>query len=260
MRKDNKVIIVLLVLLFIFFIVMFALFGINNIKQDSYSSTIIIGDSTVWKYNNKKWLNIRLSSSLEELSWKTYSIYSANEKLGDYQLWYSDNKWYAFDKDKNAVNLPDKFIAYDSNFKINMLNFEKKQVEDYTYVYKVLEENSIPVDSTYSSIYKTSIDFDKDGIEEDFYIATNALSFDSADKTFGFAFMVKNNEIYQIYYDVDSNNYYDGCKPYYNTFLDVNNDGVYEFILTCGKYSKQEQIDMLYQWIDGKFKIAISNQ
>lgn len=260
MRKDNKVIIALLVLLTIFFIVMFALFGINNIKQENYSTTIIIGDSTVWKYNNKKWLNIRLDSSLEELSWKEYDIYSNNEKLGNYQLWHNEGKWYAFDKEKNAINLPDKFIAYDTNFKLNIINFNKNQVDDYTYIYKVLEDNNIPTNSNYSSIYKTNIDFDNDGTEEVFYIATNALSFDNTDKIFGFAFMVKNSEIYPIYTDIDSNNYYDGCKPYYNTFLDVNNDGVYEFILTCGKYSKQGQIDMLYQWVDNKFKIVISNQ
>ena len=260
MKKENKIIIIIIVLLVIFFIVMFGLFGINNIKQENYTSTIIIGDSTVWKYRNKKWLNIRLDSSLEELNWKQYSIYTSNQKFGDYNLWHNEGKWYAFDKDNNAINLPDKFLAFDTNFNLSILQFQKDRVSDYSYIYKVLENNNLPTNSDFSSVYKSSIDFDNDGIIEDFYIMTNALSFDNVDKTFGIAFMVKNNNIYSIYTDIDTNNYYDGCKPYYNTFLDVNNDGIYEFVLSCGKYSKQEQIDMLYQYIDGNFKIVISNQ
>ena len=259
MRKDNKVIIVLLVLLVIFFIAMFALFGINNIKQETYTSTIIVGDSAVWKYQNKKWTNLKLDTSLKELSWKNYTIYSDDEEIGNYELWH-DDKWYAFDKQKNAIDLPDKFIAYDTNFKLKLLNVNKDDVKDYTYVYKVLEDNLIPTNSNFTSLYKSTLDFDNDGLEEDFYIVSNAFAFDNSDKTFCLAFMVKNNEIYPIYTDIDNNYYYKGCKPYYNTFLDVNNDGLYEFILSCGKYSKKEQIDMLYQYIDNQFKIVISNQ
>ena len=32
---------------------MFLVFGVENIKQGAYDSTIIVGDNTVWTYSNK---------------------------------------------------------------------------------------------------------------------------------------------------------------------------------------------------------------
>ena len=38
-----------------------------------------------------------------------------------------------------------------------------------------------------------------------------------------------------------------------------NNDDIYEFILSCGKYSIEEEVNMLYQLDNDNFKILISN-
>ena len=51
-----------------------------------------------------------------------------------------------------------------------------------------------------------------------------------------------------------------GCRPYFNYFLDLTNDGIDEIILSCGQYSTKGTIDMLYKFVDDEFKIQISNQ
>ena len=261
MKSNNKVYIVLLVILFVFFIVMFLLFGVENIKQESYSSTIIVGNSSVFQYKKEKWMNLRMKSSLDELSWNTFKVYQDKQEFGEYELWYSDNKWYAFDHDRNAVNIEDSLFAYDGNYDLKVTYPEEKQVSNLEYVYQVLMENNIPTSEEFTSIYKLDFDIDNDTVEEEFYIATNTFMVGyTPEKIFSFAFMVKNNNIYPIYQDIRENQYYDSCKPYYNVFLDVNNDDKYEFILSCGKYSNQVQMDILYQFVENEFKILISNQ
>lgn len=259
---SKKVYIILFIVLFIFFIVMFSLFGVDNIKQEQYSSTIIVGDSSVWKYDNKRWLNIRTRTSLDELSWQKYHIFVNNEEIGEYNLWYNSDRWYAFDDQKNAIQVDNTLIAYKANYDIKIKSFEIVDVENDNYVNQVLQKHNIGLSSIPTSKYKIKFDFDNDQIEEDFYIISNAFSTDTEpEKTYSIAFYVKDDNIYYLYENVESSyGSYDGCKPYYNAFLDVNNDNIYELILSCGKYSSEKQIDMLYQYIENGFKIVISNQ
>ena len=64
---------------------MFLVFGVENIKQGAYDSTIIVGDNTVWTYSNKKWVNVSSRSSIDKLNWKTYKVYSnKNSGLAKY--------------------------------------------------------------------------------------------------------------------------------------------------------------------------------
>ena len=129
------------------------------------------------------------------------------------------------------------------------------------YINEVLKENNLSTSSKFTSIYKVNFDFDKDNQEEEFYIITNAFPFDfDPDKIFSIAFMVKSDIIYPIYTDISLNKGLNGCKPYYNTFLDVDNDNTYELILSCGKYSTTGRTDMLYKFKENNFKILISNQ
>ena len=102
MRK-TKTYIKLFIILLVFFIVMFLIFGINNIKQSNYQTTLLIGNNTIWNYNKNKWINISTRDSIEKLNWKEYNIYLDNKEFGKYFLWH-DDKWYAFDKNNNAVN------------------------------------------------------------------------------------------------------------------------------------------------------------
>lgn len=257
---SKKTYIILIIILALFGLVMFLLFGVKNIQQENLESVLIVGDNTTWTYSDQKWGFLRYNSSMEKFNWKKFHVIEDSEEKGIYYLWH-DDKWYVFDEDKNAVNITGKFLAYDGNFQMKVLPFEEENVDDLTYVYSVLQDNGLSTSSKFTSIYKVSLDFDGDSNNEDFYIISNVFPLDfESDTSFGIAFMVKNNTVYYLYNDISSNRGLNGCKPFYHSFIDTNLDGVYEVILSCGKYSSMEEVEMLYQFTDGSFKLLISNQ
>ena len=259
---SKKTYIILLIMIAVFFVVMFSTFGVENIKQSNYTSTIIVGDSSVWDYSNKKWVNIRESSSIEKLNWNKFHVFSNNEKIGEYSLWH-DDKWYAFDDNRNAIKIDGSLLAISANFDVNVLpfNLENLNNEDMNYVYTVLKQNNLNVENKFTSLGKVKADFDRDGVVENFYVMSNVFAIDFTPRMlFSIAFMIKDNTIYYIYKDISENRSYNGCKPYFNSFLDTNNDGIYEVILSCGKFGSNNQVDMLYEFSENAFKIAISNQ
>lgn len=259
MRKRRTYIIILIILIS-FFLIMFLMFGIDNIRQDNYTTTLIVGDSTTWTNYKKKWINVDTNDSIQKLNWKEYNVYVDNKKNGKYLLWYGD-KWYVFDKKKNAVNLDGGLFAYRSNHSIDVIDFTGEEIDDRTYIDYVLEDNDLSLSSQFTSEFKTSFDFDNDGLKEDFYIISNAFPLDfEPEKIFSLVFMVKDSNVYYLYNDISKNNSFNGCKPFFTTFLDVNSDKVYEIILSCGRYSSLKQVDMLYKFENNEFKIAISNQ
>ncbi len=239
---------------------MFLLFGVDNIRQEKMATTIIVGDHSVWTYKDKKWMNLRSRSSFSQLSWTNFQVFQDNERMGEYYLWYQD-KWYVFDAKKNAIPITGNLIAYQSNYDLNIRSFKQEEVQDFQSVYTVLENNNLGISSEFTSIYKVPFDIDGDSLEEEFYIISNAFPMDfDPDQIFSIAYMVKDDVIYPIYTDISKNTSFNGCKPFYQSFLDVNQDGIYELILSCAHYSVSDQVDMLYQFDQGAFKIIISNQ
>jgi hypothetical protein len=258
--RNKRTYFILIIILIVFFLVMFFVFGTDNIKVGKYNTTLLVGEDTVWSYSDKKWTNITKTTSIQKLNWNKFNVYSNNEKVGEYQLWYSD-KWYAFDDDNNAVTLDGDFLAYKSNHTINVKGFTEEEITDSTYVDYVLKENDLSTSSQFTSAYKTSFDFDSDGVEEDFYVISNAFPTDfEPENIFSIVFMVKDSTVYYIYNDISKNVSFNGCKPFLTSFIDVDEDDVYEFILGCGRYSVSEQVNMLYQFEEDSFKIIISNQ
>lgn len=254
--KDKKVYIVLIAIILIFFLIMFLVFGLDEIRKESYDTTIIVEDDTVWTYKNKGWSNL---SVYDDLNWKKYDVYLDNKKNNNYYLWYSD-KWYVFNAKKEAVKRDGKLLAIKTNHDISVYDFEASEIEDYAYVNEVLEDNGLSTDNKYTVKKKIVLDYDNDGIEEEFYLISNTFSLDyDPDKVFSIVFMVKNDEIYPIYTDISENTGFNGCRPYISSFIDVDSDSKYEFILSCAKYSVSGVTRMLYEYKNNEFKILISN-
>ena len=125
----------------------------------------------------------------------------------------------------------------------------------------MLEQNNLSTSSKYTVEQEVSIDIDNDGNNETFYFVSNAFSLDyNPSKIFSIVFMVKNSKIYPIYTDIAPNTTNNGCKPYLSAVLDVDQDNIYEMVISCGKYSTETPSDMLYKLTDDGFKIVISNQ
>jgi hypothetical protein len=158
---SKKLYIVLIVIIVVFFFVIFLSFGVGNILQENHKATIILGDSTVWKYQNKKWLNVTNTNSLQDLNWKKYEVFQNNQKFGDYYLW-KDDTWYLFDKDKNAVNFEGNLLAYDANYDLNVTSFMEDDAINLEYVNSLLADNNIPLDHEFSNASHIAFDFDQD--------------------------------------------------------------------------------------------------
>lgn len=258
---SKKVYITLMVILVVFFVLMFCLFGVDNIKQESLSSTIIVGDNTTWSYSKKKWIFLRNHTSVQKYNWTKFHVFEDNKEIGEYLLWH-DDKWYVFDENRNAIMPNGKRIAYYANFEMKIADFQETTIDDMTYVEQVLHDHNISTSSKFTSIYQVLLDYDHDGEEENFYIISNIFPQDfEPEISFAIAFMVKDGEIYYLYDDVSGYmGSFVGCRPYYHSFIDTNDDGTYEVIVSCGRYSADDQVDMLFQQLDGEFKLLISNQ
>lgn len=258
MKKTRYI--VLFVILAIYIFVMYYFLGADNLKKEKYSTTILVGDSTVWNYSDKRWLNITKNSTLKKLDWQEFTVYLDNKKAGNYLLWH-DDKWYLFDKNKKAVPTTGSLLAYRSNYDLKIKDFTVTDITEPSYVKQVLEENNLSFSSKLTASSLTSFDIDNDQINEEFYVISNAFADDfNPDTIFSIVFMVKEGKVYYLYNDISPNTTNNGCKPYLNSFIDVDNDNKYEVIVSCGRYSVEKSVEMLYKLTDEGFKILISNQ
>lgn len=259
----KKVYIGLILFMIVLGIVMFLLLGLDSLKREKYETAIIVGEDTAWIYQKKKWLRVNSVAQYEDLNWKKYHVFENNEKVGNYSLWHSD-RWYAFDDEKNAVNVNGELLAYRSNYDITMDLFDREDTSIDQYIEKVLEDNNLPLDSKFTKSYKTNVDIDHDGIDETFYVISNVFSLDfTPEKTFSFVFMIKDNSIYYLYDDVRDYKAYSGCSPEIVSFIDADTEheetSVDEVIVSCFQYSNLGRIDMLYYFDGESFKILVSN-
>ena len=258
MSSRYKVITIILV---VYLVVFFLIYGLSNMKNGQRKLTLLVGDNTVWDYSNKSWLNITREETLDSLNWQEYKVFLDNKYFGEYSMWYDDNKWYAFNSNKTAVKMEGELIAYKANYDLKIKEFETKENNNNTYVHQILKDNNLSTSSQMTVNNVVNFDIDADGVEEQFYVISNAFASDFyPDTIFSIVFMVKEQKIYSMYTNIEKANYGNGCKPYIRTFLDINDDDKHELILTCAKYSVQEPEDMLFQLNKEKFDLLISNQ
>ena len=258
MSSRYKVITIILV---VYLVVFFLIYGLSNIKNGQRKLTLLVGDNTVWDYSNRSWLNITREERLDSLNSQEYKVFLDNKYFGEYSMWYDDNKWYAFNSNKTAVKMEGELIAYKANYDLKIKEFETKENNNNTYVHQVLKDNNLSTSSQMTVNNVVNFDIDADGVEEQFYVISNAFASDFyPDTIFSIVFMVKEQKIYSMYTNIEKANYGNGCKPYIRTFLDINDDDKHELILTCAKYSVQEPEDMLFQFNKEKFDLLISNQ
>lgn len=260
MKKGKLKYIVIIAILVVYGIVMYFAFGVDETRERKAATTLLVGNSAVWNYSSRDWMRVNTPSLLSKLNWQKFKVYVDNQYLGKYLVW-QDDQWYLFDDNKNAIPYQGNLFAYQAGFDMDILDFDTTDITDYTYVQQVLKEHGLDINPQYTLANVSKVDFDKDGVLEEFYVVSNVFAIDFfPDKYFSFVFMVDNEKIYMLYEDVDVNEGVNGCKPSLYTVADVDNDKQYELILTCAKYSNQTPLTMLYEFRDGAFEIEISNQ
>ena len=258
MDKEKKVgIIIIIIILILFFILFFFFGGIDSFKNKKDQSIILIGNNTYWNYKNKKFYNIK--SNISSLYWKDYVVYINNKKYGTYKLWH-DDKWYLYDKDRNAVSYDGNFLAISSNYNIKPVDYSLDSASVDKYVKMVLDKNKIKTNN-FTVKNKINIDIDNDNKKESIYLISNVLPIDEYEKyRFSIVFMVKNDIIYTVFSDVANESNSRGCKPYIDTFIDVDKDKDLEIIMSCGGLVTSNTKHYLYDFKDNKFTVLVSNQ
>lgn len=255
--KNNKRYIVLLIILFVFFLVLFLTFGLNNLKSEKRKATVVFGNSSVFELNKKVWRK-SADYNLSKFNWQKYNIILNNTYFGEYYLWH-DDKWYAFDNNKNAVNISEDFFAYNTNYKVKVYDFKKDAVS-ISSLTSVLEENGLVGYNELTVANKIIIDFNNDGNSEEFYLLSNAFPIDSdPDKIFTLVFMNMNDRVYYMYKEIQDNQGFNGCKPYFDAIIDIDEDNSYEFAFSCGGYSVNNRVNAIYKFDKEEFKLLISN-
>lgn len=255
--KNNKRYIILIVLLIIFFLSLFFLVGKDNLKSRGEDLTLLVGEDVIWQRNSNSWNN---NLNINSYNWEKFKIYLDNRYKGEYLVWH-DDKYYIFDDNREAINYTEKFIGIQSNYDVNFLDYESKDIEVDSYITKVLTDHKLDESSELTLSTKTSVDLDKDGNDEDIYIVSNAFPIDfSPKKIFSFVFVVKDGQIYNVYESVEKNDYDNGVKPYIYSILDVDDDGTYEFIISYAEYSTNGSSYTLYKLDKNEITAIISNE
>lgn len=260
MKKSNKrylfVFIIIIALSAIFFII----YGMDSNKKQKMDPTIIIDNDAVFRKVGSRWIKLDKSEDLDSISWNKFNIYTDTKYFGKYYI-VNQDKWYLFDNDNNAVNYEGSFIGIDTDHNYKVINIIQNDITDYSYVEKALSENEINTDIELSSSNVISLDIDNNGKNEYIYTITNRFSEKKEnEKYFGLIFMVKNNRIYPIYKNSSKeDDIYDGCKPYVNSILDIDQDNKYEVIVSCAYYSNSGVEERLYKFDNANFNLLVSN-
>lgn len=261
MKKKGRYI-VLLVILLIYFILMFFVYGKDYLKEEKITTKLILGNQTVWELRNRKWYLLSSRSQIDKLNWQKFNVYVNRENIGEYYLWNDDEKWYLFNENKEAYLYRGRLFAYQSNYDLRIKEFTTEKITDFKVVNEVLNENNIPTNQELTTASLVNIDIDNDKKEEQFYLVSNAFteSANQPDNIFSIVFMVKENKKYILYNSIERNKGLNGCQPYINYVLDINDDKKHELILSCARYDLLPQLDMLYKFENNEFKILISNE
>lgn len=255
----NKRYIILIIIILVFGFSMYYFIGRKSISEQKVVTTILLNPNTVFEYSNKKWIKVN-DSYINDYNWNEFSIFLDSEYKGKQLVWL-DDQWYIFDKNKNAINYTEKFIGVKANYEINVKKFEVISDSQSDYTNELLSKYNLPANSELTVNDKVVLDIDNDGADEEIYLISNTFSVDTEpDTIFSNVFMIKNNQMYTIYENSESGSAYNGCLPYINSILDVDNDNNYEIVLTCSRYSAQDPINSIYKFENNAFKQLISSE
>ena len=196
MKKGRLKYIIIIVIIVVYGIGMYLVFGVDESRERRATTTLLIGDETVLNYTSRQWLNVTSQELLSSINWQDFNVYIDNEYFGNYLVW-RDDRWYLFNQNREAVSYQgNDFFAYKAGFEMDVLPFQTTQITDFSYVNQVLENHGLASNPSYTLTEFSSFDFDKDGVNEDFYIPNLAI-------------------LMQDEYDINKTNLSEENYPYY---------------------------------------------
>ncbi len=262
-NKGNKPYIFVLALLGIFFLIIFFTIGLDSLKNRNKNLYLIVDQSAVWEYNKTKWVNVDRKNYLE-YNWKKCKYYEEGNFIHHNYLVYTNDRWYVFNANKDAILPNSKFLAVGGNKKVSVKNSHLIDTDqnDQLIIEQVLKENGISDYENYMTRSKLTTDLDNDQEEETLYVLSNMFPTDfSPTKIYNIVFVKDNDSIIYVYKDIDSfSNMYNHCKVYLNNIIDVDQDSKDEIIIGCGYYSTNGIMNQMYTLKNKEYKLLISNR
>ncbi len=237
------------ILLILYIILMAIIFG-PIILRGKTKMYLLIGSTAKWKFENNEWEDIE-SNETDLYAFKNFDVYIDQKKFGNYQVAFSQSKWYLFQNNKTPVNYRGDFLGVRSNSDYQVAQFERVDLDesDNVYLEKVFKNHGFDKIERYQEGYKVLFDLDGDKKDETIYVVSNMFPSSFAPATiFNFVFVVDNEKIEMVYEMTDAfTNLYNQCKIRLQYLIDVDNNNHYEIILNCGYYSTMGSCTSMYE-------------
>lgn len=223
---EKKKIMIVISILAIYFVIMVVIYGFDRVKNKFYHLDFILTPNTYISYENGHFKDVTDTSILG----KNYQIYENHKFLYYGVLQYTNEKWYAFDNNK-PLTLPEDFFAYHGNAKIDIVNFEEKEmsVNEISEAKKILVERGILFEPIFTKTKKIEIDINNDKKKETIYIISNTLGMEEQESYFSISYIKIKNKISILSSNL-SKDMYDVPSLTLKEIIDVDQNKKYELL------------------------------
>lgn len=237
----------------IIYCLIMAVVVIKIFNRDSGYTTVFIDNFSKWIFVEGEWVKIP-KEDIKNYTWKKYDLYYDQQKMGNYYLANTNDKWYIFDDNKISVNWKMGIIALGGDRKSTIDNMDISQIESDEYDFVETALKSIDVDDVdldkVAFKQKYRVDLDHDGKKENIYAVSNAQMQGEypQDKTYTAIFARNKNRSTIIYKLVlDKSNAFAGCIP---TIYSLNIDRLKtsKIMVSCAFYSAKNVYTFLYDY------------
>ena len=234
--SKNKIYLVLIVIIIVYLLVILLVVGNRHDNKNKYLY-IAFSDSSIWLYKDSRYENV--DRNRDDYNWLNFELYNKEGIIGKYRLYNYNSKWYAYDDNKQEIDVG-SFIAFNGNISYKLLsNYEGNFNEnDLSNLNKLLDGIKIINISDLTTKRKIEVDIDSDKKNEFIYVVSN-IGNDYDDKKFiivyvydesGYHVLEKKqydegqliNNVYDVNYIINI----DKSKTYDIIVTDVTEDGV----------------------------------
>lgn len=249
MKKSHIIAIILVVIYMILVIIFFS----NKNNDNQY---IIMGNKSVWHFNNNEWNDVSDFNSVT--SENEFYVYDGTDFKGKYDLDFTNNRWYIFDQNRNSIHLNQELFASNKNIKVKNFNIDTINVNDINLINKIGKKTYLSSSDLINTNInqKISLDVDKDNKDETIYFISNMFVQDNKNKYFSYVLYVNDNKLYELQNIQENENRLDSFLYSISHIIDYNDDGKYEIIMTRYPFRPEGDCKLMYKLEYGKYKIV----
>lgn len=225
----------------------------NNEVQNFKSSYLIVNDTNMWEYHNKKWTNKKnFDTNNNKLS-----VYVNKKYSGYYNMEYIKS-WNLFDDNDNFIEYEGNILAFTNDLNINVKDYGMNKVdnEDIKKINEIMSTSITGNELTTNE--KIIIDLNKDGIDDSIINVSN-IELENANIYFSLIYAIINNDIKIIKKDIipvtDLL-----IVPNYNLeyVLNINNEDIDSIVIREGYFSLAGETNcIMYQFINGSYQKVV---